>query len=352
MQSNVLHIIGTRPNIPKFQPVWDALGKLSVKQAWVHTGQHNSETLFGSTSKALGLASPIANLELSGLATPEFLSKAVTGIVQLVGKVNPKIIIVYGDVNSTLAGAFAASICGVHLVHVESGLRSYETDLPEERIRKLVDAISDTLITSLPSAFANLMTEGKDSASVFQCGNTMIDSLISHLNSPHGATGDNEVDLEMDYALLTLHRGSNVDDLARLKQIMDQVDVLARKIDILFPVHPRTLKNLPVYKSITTCEPLDYNSFINAMQGARFVLTDSGGIQEESTYLGVPCYTLRASTERPETITMGTNLLIGLNDIPGLSLRTHKVNSMKIPLWDGHAGSRVAKTISNLLSRL
>jgi UDP-N-acetylglucosamine 2-epimerase (non-hydrolysing) len=352
MQKSVLHIIGTRPNIPKFQPVWDALEKLSVNQAWVHTGQHNSETLFGSTSKALGLVSPIANLELSGLATSEFMSKAITGIVQLVGKLNPKIVIVYGDVNSTLAGAFAASICGVHLVHVESGLRSHESDLPEERIRKLVDAISDTLITSLPSAYANLMKEGKDPGSVFQCGNTMIDSLVSHLNSPQNLAKDNEFDLEKDYALLTLHRGSNVDNLPRLKQIMDQVDHLAKKIDILFPVHPRTLKNLPLYKSITICEPLNYNSFVRAMQDAQFVLTDSGGIQEESTYLGVPCYTLRVSTERPETITLGTNLLVNLDDIPGLSSRDHKVSTMKIPLWDGHAGTRVASTIAKLLSEL
>jgi UDP-N-acetylglucosamine 2-epimerase (non-hydrolysing) len=301
--------------------------------------------------KNASIPPPIENLGSSNLHFGEFLSKTVQALTNLFIRENPDAVVVYGDVNSTLAAGLAASKARIHLIHVESGLRSFESNLPEETNRIIVDSISDTLITSMPSATENLLREGISKQKIFFCGNTMIDSLEVALASELLSEVVPGMTLTpQSYVLVTLHRGSNVDDKKNIAKIVDQLEILARNGKVIFPIHPRTLANLPETENLHICDPLSYVDFIKLTRSANFVITDSGGIQEETTHLGIPCFTLRPATERPETVSMGTNTLIGIEDISVLNSRQPKKAAQSIPLWDGMAGSRIADLITELLS--
>lgn len=353
MATQVIHVIGARPNLPKFIPVWDSLNQLGVAQAWVNTGQHFSPNMFEEIAKEFNLTSPLENLELSTKSRNEFLYKTIMGLDLLIERHKPKVGIVYGDVNSTLGAALAFHGKSIHLIHIESGLRSFDMNMPEELNRIIVDTLSDTLITSMPSATLNLQNEGKPLENILELGNTMIDSL-SHAIKEIDATSFKDFDtLDHPYALVTLHRASNVDDPKKLDLILRELEVLGKSFQLVFPIHPRTKKMLgSEFRNITFLDPISYRSFVYLMKNSKFVLTDSGGIQEETTYLNIPCFTLRENTERPETITHGSNELIDLSRIRSLHLEPFKNSTEVIPGWDGGAGERVGLAIQSILENL
>jgi UDP-N-acetylglucosamine 2-epimerase (non-hydrolysing) len=353
MTLTALHVIGARPNIPKFIPVWESLNQLGLTQAWVNTGQHFSPRMFEEIAAEFELAAPLENLGLNSTSRNEFMYKTIKGLDLLIEKHKPKVGIVYGDVNSTLAAALAFHGKSIHLIHIESGLRSFDLSMPEEINRIMVDVLSDTWITSMPSATLNLQNEGKPREQIFELGNTMIDSLARTTRDINLNHDKDFLKLENPYALVTLHRASNVDDSKKLDLILRELDDLGRSIQLVFPIHPRTKKMITSeYRNITFLEPISYKPFIHLMKNSKFVLTDSGGIQEETTYLNIPCFTLRDNTERPETITHGSNQLINTSDIPSLHSATIRSSTETIPGWDGNAGKRIGQAIHSILEEL
>lgn len=349
MRSKLVHVIGTRPNIPKFKPIWAGLEDIGQQQEWINTGQHYSSDLFEQNGEVFQLAKPFANLGIEPGPPSHFLSSCTRDLSDAFEELNPDLVVVYGDVTSTLSATLAAKILGIKVAHIEAGLRSFDTDMPEEINRMAVDAISDFHFVTLPSAKDNLLREGKRTDQIFYYGNTMIDSLQQFLENSKSLDSKELLSLTQEpYVLLTLHRGSNVDDPQMLSGIMAKIFDLSRMIKIIFPVHPRTRKNLTDLKGVELTEPLKYSDFIFLTRNAKFVITDSGGIQEETSFLGVPCFTLRANTERPETVTLGTNTLISKHQIPNLLNTEMKNNPIDTYGWDGNAGIRIARKLKEL----
>lgn len=326
-------IIGTRPNIIKALPVYNALtGNVKL----IHTGQHYDYQMNQVFFDDLGLKDPDVNL-------------GATTMSEIMAKLNslekPDLVIVFGDVMSTLAGALYANENKIKLAHVESGLRSFDSSMPEEINRKIVDQLSDYLFVTEVSAIRNLHKEGIE-GQIFYVGNTMIDTLSKYVGVAK------EIDNQYgDYILVTLHRQSNVDDPLKLNKIVEFLKKISSICKIVFPVHPRTKRNLPneIGDNILLIEPVGYIKFISLMINAKCVLTDSGGIQEETTWLNVPCITLRNNTERPVTIMEGTNTLANFDSDYIVRLIMRKINGPKydirIPLWDGHAAERISAII-------
>lgn len=351
--TDVVHIIGARPNLPKFKPVWEHLEKKRVDQVWIHTGQHHDISMFQESAEFFELQAPDIAHNLNGLRATEFLSLAISALSKDLEKLNPRLVIVYGDVNSTVAAALASAYVGFPLMHVESGLRCNNRFLPEERNRKIVDAVSDYLVTSMPSAYQNLITEGVEPNRIFQCGNTMIDTLASYRQNPRNKVFREFKIKEREFGVVTLHRNTNVDDRETLNNTLNAVIELSKQIPIIFPLHPRTAKNIGDFSGIRFIRPLAYPDFIDLISSAKLVLTDSGGIQEETTYLKIPCFTFRESTERPETITQGTNKLVTLSEIPNLlNLISRTQEPSAIYGWDGQAGQRISDLVSQLLTEM
>jgi len=342
-----VHVVGARPNYMKVAPVYDALDGLgNVEQRLVHTGQHYDALMKDVFFAELPLPRP--HVELDAQTTED----ALTGLERVFRELQPELVVVAGDVNSTLAGAVAASKCGITVCHIESGLRSGDWSMPEERNRVITDHLSTLLLTHSDDADKNLVAEGLTDRISF-VGNTMIDTLRANEDAALGLEAWREFGLEPGgYVLVTLHRPSLVDHADLLARTVAALDDVAESLPVIFPVHPRTGRNLDGSTRILLTEPLPYRQFLSLEAKAAAVVTDSGGIQEETTALRIPCFTLRQNTERPITIELGTNTLLGLEperlrELP--TLLAEPKHGQIPPLWDGHAGERAAEAVERLL---
>jgi UDP-N-acetylglucosamine 2-epimerase (non-hydrolysing) len=352
----IMHVVGARPNFVKMAPVIDALaGRDDVEQLTVHTGQHYDRVLSDEIFADLQLPEPDHFLGIGSGTHAEQTGRALTGLESLLMEEEPDMLCVGGDVNSTLAAALAAAKLGVPVAHIESGLRSSDWTMPEEINRVLTDRLSSWLFTHSPEARPNLRNEGIAGDRIHFVGNTMIDSLRRFEPHAHAMRAWETAGFARgEYMLATLHRPSNVDDDGQLYRIACELAALARRVPLLFPVHPRTRARLRSSGSQTIldragvhcAEPAGYLSFLSLQVGAGAIITDSGGVQEEASALGVPCFTLRRTTERPVTLTLGTNTLLGDDPaaLRGVHLRPREPRP-NIPLWDGHAGRRIAEVL-------
>lgn len=338
-------------------PIIDALARRScVGQFVVHTGQHYDRTMSSEMLSDLGLPEPDLFLGVGSGTHGAQTAKALAASEAVLLERAPDLVVVAGDVNSTLAAALAASKLGIPIAHVESGLRSFDWTMPEEINRVLTDRLSDVLFTHSPEAESNLAAEGVDSARIRFVGNTMIDSLRRFEPRARARRAWERFGVERGrYVLVTLHRPSNVDLPRQLDRIVDALARLARHAGVVFPIHPRTRARLEASGSLTQLEdagvavapPVGYLDFLSLEGGAGAIVTDSGGVQEEASALGVPCYTLRPNTERPVTLTHGTNTLLGENAAQIADIRPsgEPPTPCLIPLWDGVAGERIAGVI-------
>ena len=341
----VVHVVGARPNYMKVAPVYAALERRgNVEQRLVHTGQHYDTLLKDVFFAELPLPRPHVQLEARTPAT------AVAELEHAFGGLQPDLVVVAGDVNSTLAGAVAARRRGIRVCHIESGLRSGDWSMPEEVNRVIADHLSALLLTTLPSGERNLREEHLPQERIRRVGNTMIDTLQANLEAARALEAWRELGQSpQGYVLVTLHRPGLVDDREALGETIAALEDVAKTVPVIFPVHPRTKKNLGDVDRVVLTEPLPYRQFLSLEAAAAAVVTDSGGIQEETTVLGVPCFTLRDNTERPETLD-GTNRLVRreqLRDVPRL---LHEPTPGRVPeLWDGHADERAAAAIEDVL---
>lgn len=353
----LLHVVGTRPNFVKMAPVVAALREVDPDghHVLVHTGQHYDRMMSGVFVEELGVPEPDHMLGVGSGSHAEMLAAVLSAIAPVLEAEQPELAIVPGDVNSTLAAALACSHMRIPVAHVEAGLRSFDRTMPEEVNRVLVDQVSELLFTHSPEALDNLAAEGIPGERVRLVGNTMIDTLVALEDRFRGrrACGEHGVD-PGTYLLVTLHRPALVDG-PLLGEAIERLAEISARMPVLFPVHPRTrarlgdaVESLPA--GLALIEPVGYLDFLSLEADARAVLTDSGGIQEETTYLGVPCFTLRDNTERPITVDAGTNTLLGLDPerisaIPGLIESGGDVPAEPPPLWDGHASVRLAADV-------
>ena len=338
----VVHVVGARPNYMKVAPVYAALEQRgNLEQRLVHTGQHYDALLKDVFFAELPLPRPHLQLEAR---TPE---AAAEELERAFAELGPDLVLVAGDVNSTLAGAVAARKRGIRVAHLESGLRSHDWSMPEEVNRVITDHLSALLLTTLPSGDRHLREEHLPAERIRRVGNTMIDTLLANLDAAQALEHDFGLP---EHVLVTLHRPSLVDDPEALAATVAALDEIAATIPVIFPVHPRTKKNLGRVERIVLTEPLPYLRFLSLEAQAAAMITDSGGIQEETTVLGVPCFTLRANTERPETLE-GTNRLIGVDDLLDVPRLIAEPTPGRIPeLWDGAAGERAAEAIEEAVS--
>lgn len=356
-------IAGARPNFVKIAPIIKAFEKKKLTDGsklsyrLVHTGQHFDEIMSGSFFSQLGIPKPDINFNVGGGTQAETVGAIMKAYEDLLLREKSDLCLVVGDVNSTLACAITAQKLGVRVAHVEAGIRSGDWSMPEEINRILTDSISNYFFTTSVYANENLRQMGVNEKNIYFVGNTMIDTLfanIDNLTPPEFMLNKKDY----DYFTLTLHRPSNVDNIENLQRLLNIISESTQGLEVIFPVHPRTLRSLGSGethpKNIKFVEPLPYLEFIYLVKGSKAVITDSGGITEEATVLGVPCLTLRDSTERPETITYGTNELIGPNPKNMRNL-LEKVfdNDWKkgiIPnLWDGKASERIVNILENVI---
>jgi UDP-N-acetylglucosamine 2-epimerase (non-hydrolysing) len=360
----ILCVVGARPNFMKIAPIMAALRKpdFGLEAVLVHTGQHYDPSMNDSFFEDLGIPPPNINLEVGSSTHAVQTAEIMRRFEPVLDTEQPAAILVVGDVNSTIACALVAAKKGVPVVHVEAGLRSYDRDMPEEINRVLTDQISDLLFTTERSALDNLRREGIDAERVHFVGNVMIDSLMRSLEkATPSATTLASAGLsapEAGYALLTLHRPSNVDDPEVLGRLLETFRDIADRLPIVFPMHPRTrariesagLQGQLEHPGLRRLPPINYLAMLGLMRNARMVLTDSGGIQEETTALGVPCITLRNNTERPITAEEGTNVVVGqdpqriLESVDDVLQTGGKVG--RVPeYWDGKAAERIVAVL-------
>jgi UDP-N-acetylglucosamine 2-epimerase (non-hydrolysing) len=355
MPISICHVVGARPNFMKAAPVIRALaGYSSVPQILVHTGQHYDVNMSDVFFQQLGMPAPDVNLQVGSGSHAQQTAAIMSQFEPVVTEKKPSLVMVYGDVNSTIAAALVCAKLGISVAHVEAGLRSFDRTMPEEINRVLTDQISDLLFTPSEDGNRNLAREGIPADHVHLVGNVMIDTLVRML--PHARVPD--IDLPPRYILVTLHRPSNVDDLPWLDQLLQTLAELGDRAPVLFPMHPRTAKalnDLPKRvgaEQVRLLEPLPYLPFLALQQKAALVITDSGGVQEETTFLGVPCLTVRENTERPITVECGTNVLVG-RDLDLLREAAHRIlggekKQGSVPeLWDGRAAERIAGIVSS-----
>ena len=354
---SIVHIVGARPNFMKAAPVWKNIqDNTSFKQILVHTGQHYDNFMSDIFFKELDLPIPDFNLNIGSDSHARQTAAIMIKLEELLTNLNPDMVIVYGDVNSTVAAALVCSKIAIPIAHIEAGLRSFDHSMPEEINRLITDQLADLLFTPSEDADSNLIKEGIEKSKIHFVGNVMIDTL-NKLNSI--ASVPKEFDGLKDYILVTLHRPSNVDNIENLKSIFNNLLKVCETNSIVFPIHPRTQKvlndnklNFKNINNLYLVDPLGYLEFLGLMKNAKAVITDSGGIQEETTWLGIPCITVRKNTERPITITMGTNKLIGLDykKIPqAVENITENIKYKIPPLWDGEAAKRMVNVINDYL---
>ena len=355
LNGGVLCVVGARPNFMKIAPVMTALRAAAIPAKLLHTGQHYDEAMNRQFFSDLGIPHPDINLEVGSGSHAVQTADIMRRFEPVLEAENPAVVLVVGDVNSTIACALVASKKGVAVVHVEAGLRSYDRAMPEEINRVLADQLSDLLFLTEAEALDNLLREGIPAERAHFVGNVMIDSL--HRNLARAAPAAQTLGAAPGaYALLTLHRPSNVDDADTLKNLLQAVADIARELRVVFPVHPRTRGRIEAYglesllAGLAVLPPLGYLEMLGLMREAKFVMTDSGGIQEETTALGVPCLTLRENTERPVTLSQGTNQLVG-TDTARLKRAVAEIlagrgAAGRIPqFWDGRAAPRIAAVI-------
>ena len=358
MRKLVFHIVGARPNYMKVAPVWAALEQLgSVEQQLVHTGQHYDREINDVFFDELPLPKPHHQLNVGSGSHGEQTARALVELEQLFVDLRPDLVIVPGDVNCTLAAALAAAKLQIAVCHLEAGLRSFDTTMPEEHNRRLTDHLSSLLLTHSEDANMNLVDEGIDPTKLAFVGNTMIDTLLASVEKARELQAWRELGLEnRGYVLVTLHRPALVDDPGLMRRTLRGLEEIAHEFPVVFPVHPRTrerLNELVVRESrIRLVPPLSYTNFLSLQTGAAAVVTDSGGVQEETTVLGIPCFTLRDNTERPVTVTHGTNVVLGLSperlkDVPELLRKARR--GVVPPFWDGLAGRRAAFAIEEFV---
>jgi UDP-N-acetylglucosamine 2-epimerase (non-hydrolysing) len=351
---DVVHITGARPNFPKAAPVIAALAAAGVPQKLIHTGQHYDDALSDSFFRLLNLPTPDINLGVGSGSHAAQTAAIMIGFENAIAGVKPAMIVVYGDVNSTVAAALVAAKLEIPIAHVEAGLRSFDLSMPEEINRKLTDQLSDLLLITSPEAELNLINEGLGNRKIVFVGNSMIDTLLSHLSEFDEDRVISELGIVGDYAVATLHRPGNVDDLETAQLIVAALGEVSKTTQIILPLHPRGKDSLykaglAKYPQIKVVEPLNYIDFISLVKAAKFVVTDSGGVQEETTILKVPCLTLRPNTERPITITHGTNQLVTVDNLVQRVNQLPAVGDVVPPLWDGNAGQRIAAAIVEYL---
>ena len=352
----VLHVVGARPNFMKLSALHRALKQVvGVEQLVVHTGQHYDFSMSDVFFQELGLGEPDINLGVGSGSHAQQTAEIMFQFEPVVLEHRPELVLVYGDVNSTVAAALVCAKLRIQVAHVEAGLRSFDRSMPEEINRLITDQLADLLFTPSEDGSQNLLREGIPEERVHLVGNVMIDTLVhmlprceSHL--PQG--------LPSKFALVTMHRPSNVDDSEWLSLMLRTLTDLSSEIDIVFPIHPRTRERVQRLKlsgteRIQWMEPASYLTFLALQKNATLVITDSGGIQEETTFLGVPCLTMRENTERPVTVTIGTNQLVG-RDFTRLKTEFRKILSGEAkrgslpPLWDGHAADRIATVLASV----
>lgn len=372
-------VAGARPNFMKIAPIYKELSKYkeTIETIIVHTGQHYDENMSGDFFKDLELPNPSYKFERKNSTNIKFITDTMHEFEFVLERDKPDAVIVVGDVDSSLACAqttqriryqdnhkgnisFVSKNKRPMLIHVEAGLRSNDFSMPEEINRIIIDSISDILLASSEDAFEYLKKSVGKNQKVFLVGNTMIDSLVNWTKKSKDTSILNEFNLSKGgYGLVTLHRPSNIDNEDKLKEIMNTLNNLSKKTKIVFPLHPRTLKKLTDlgmdenYPDINFTEPLPYNKFLGLLSNSKFILTDSGGLQEESTFLNLPCLTLRENTERPITISQGTNKLIFPKDIESEinEILSGNGKTGTIPkFWDGKASERITEILIKELS--
>jgi len=353
--TQVLCIAGARPNFMKIAPVMAALAETGIAAQLLHTGQHYDAAMSDGFFADLGIPHPDHHLEVGSGSHAVQTAEVMKRFEPVLESVQPQAVLVVGDVNSTIACALVAAKRGVRVIHVEAGLRSYDRSMPEEINRVLTDQISDLLFTTEKSALANLVREGIDPARVEFVGNVMIDTL--HRNLERAVPGSQTLGMTLPhYAVLTLHRPSNVDDPGTLAALLDVIGEINRSLPVVMPLHPRTRGNIEKFglsdklDALHILPPVGYLEMLGLMRDAKLVLTDSGGIQEETTALGVPCLTLRENTERPITLVEGTNTLVGPDPVAIRAafndVMTNGGKAGRIPeYWDGRAAMRIAHTL-------
>jgi UDP-N-acetylglucosamine 2-epimerase (non-hydrolysing) len=357
----ILNVVGARPNLPKIAPLMREMQRhAELEPILVHTGQHYDENLSDIFFRQMGIPAPHVNLDVGSgshaTQTAEILKRVEPVLLDL----KPDLVLVVGDVNSTIAVSLAAVKLGIRVAHVEAGLRSFDRTMPEEINRVLTDALADYLFVTEEDAIGNLLREGRPRESIFLVGNVMIDSLCHFLPVAQQSSIGDSLALKNGagwrrFGVLTLHRPSNVDSIDKLNQLLRTLDTIAEEIPVVFPVHPRTQHKLVQagvqhHPQLRLIPPVGYLDFLCLLKHATLVLTDSGGIQEETTALGVPCLTLRENTERPVTISEGTNLLVGTDPAKIIAavrdtLAGHAKTGRIPTLWDGHAAKRIVEII-------
>jgi UDP-N-acetylglucosamine 2-epimerase (non-hydrolysing) len=381
MKVKLVHVVGARPNFIKVAPLYKAIedrtrenSSVFIEQFLVHTGQHYSQNMSEIFLHDLGMPEPHINLNVGSGSHAFQTANIMLAFEKVVRDLNPGLVIVVGDINSTAACAITAKKMDIQVAHVEAGLRSFDRSMPEEINRILTDSISDFLFTTEVSANENLKREGVDSEKIFFVGNTMIDSLILQQKKAFQFNTLERIGLSkngvgpIQYGLLTMHRPNNVDNSSILIKLLKTIRASADEIPIIFPAHPRTAKQvqrlnlghlfismdnlLDCKGGVALTEPFGYLDMLNLMRSALFVITDSGGVQEETTFLNVPCLTIRENTERPVTLEKGSNILVG-QDTGRLYAETERIISGHAkkgiipPLWDGRASKRIVDIILN-----
>ena len=357
----IMSVVGARPNFMKIAPLLDEFDRQTeIDSILVHTGQHYDERMSELFFRNLGIPQPDIDLGVGSSSHAVQTAEIMKAFEPVVLEHRPDLVVVVGDVNSTIACGLVAVKLGVELVHVEAGLRSFDRSMPEEINRVLTDTISDYLFCTEKSAVDNLRSEGKPEENVFLVGNVMIDTLLKHMENAESSTVLNQLELDRrGFAVLTLHRPSNVDNEAVFAELLTALDAIQREIPIIFPVHPRTRakltqaslgKRAAEMRNLRMVEPLGYLDFIKLLRDARLVLTDSGGIQEETTILETPCLTLRENTERPVTVEVGTNKVVGTDPDRIVEAFREVLDDWvppkaKPPLWDGRASARITATL-------
>ncbi|MEV5710520.1 UDP-N-acetylglucosamine 2-epimerase (non-hydrolyzing) [Actinoallomurus sp. NPDC052274] len=351
------HVLGARPNFVKAAPVIAALSSTGREQRVIHTGQHYDERMSEVFFRDLGLPEPDVNLEVGSGSHAAQTAAIMVALEKEFIERSPELVMVYGDVNSTIAAALVAAKLHIPVAHVEAGLRSFDMTMPEEVNRRLVDQLSDLCLVTSPEAVGHLAAEGVAVERIHFVGNPMIDTLLTNLDKFDTEAVLRAYDLPARYVVATLHRPANVDDPEVAAGLVKRLHEIAELVDVVMPVHPRgrkvlTESGLNAHPRVRLLEPLGYVEFVAAVRGAAAVVTDSGGVQEETTILGVPCLTLRPNTERPITITHGTNRLVTADDVvPAVTeaLAAGRGDGEHPPLWDGQAGPRIARVVEGWL---
>jgi UDP-N-acetylglucosamine 2-epimerase (non-hydrolysing) len=360
----IVTVVGARPNFMKAAPIHRAFEQAGIGHGVVHTGQHYDDAMSKVFFDELGLPGPIADLGVGSGSHAEQTAAVMVGLERFFMANPVEAVLVVGDVNSTMAAAIVAAKLGIYCAHVEAGLRSGDWSMPEEINRAVTDAVVDLLLTPSPDADRNLLAEGCPRDSIARVGNVMIDTLLTLLPRARALAVPTRFGLVTGrYAVLTLHRPANVDRDGTLAGLLDAVAAIAARLPVVFPVHPRTrarlrdagvgarLENTP---GLLACEPLGYLEFLSLTSSARLILTDSGGLQEESTALGISCLTLRDNTERPITVAEGTNLVVGTDPARIVAAAdaalSGRPRAARIPdLWDGRAALRVVAEVGRRL---